>query len=240
MTHFLLEKTPAHCEYFASGAAVLLRAAGVPSRYVTGFVAAERNDFGDYWIARNRDAHAWVEAYDRERGWVVVEATPASGLPQENPASAASQVWDTLRSRWQRFVASIRQGGVRSILGSLGRWFTRPPVLLALLLAATVFASRWIWRRRSRTCAVQRDPCLIQLQRLLTLMDRRWRKEGLARQPHETLHQFADRVSSSSPDLAHGKAAQWYRQFAAIRYSGRADAVSVETLQAKLTAHAEP
>jgi len=239
LTYFLLEKPPGHCEYFASGAAVLLRAVGVPCRYVTGFVAAEWNDFGDYWIARNRDAHAWVEAYDHERGWVVVEATPASGFPQEISPSAASQAWDALLARWQRLVASIRQGGVRAILGALWRWFTRPAVLLALLLAASVFASRWIWRHRSRSRAVQRDPCLDQLQRLLSQMDRRWRKAGLARQPHETLHQFAERVSSASPDSPNHQAAQWYRQFAAIRYSGRTDADSVKTLQTALAANAD-
>ena len=92
LTHFLLERPAAHCEYFASGAAVLLRAVGVPCRYVTGFVAGEKNNHGGYWVARNRDAHAWVEAFDRDRGWVLVEATPAAGVPQTASAAATRQI----------------------------------------------------------------------------------------------------------------------------------------------------
>ncbi|TWU37323.1 transglutaminase-like domain-containing protein [Novipirellula artificiosorum] len=39
IAYFLLDRPPAHCEYFASGAVVLLRSVGVPCRYVTGLVA---------------------------------------------------------------------------------------------------------------------------------------------------------------------------------------------------------
>jgi protein-glutamine gamma-glutamyltransferase len=231
LTYFLLERPPAHCEYFASGAAVLLRAVGVPSRYVTGFVAAERNDYGDYWVARNRDAHAWVEAFDPEQGWVVVEATPASGVPQETSASATSQLWDTVGAQWQRLVASVRKDGMSAVLGVLGRWFVRPWFLVVLLLVAAGIALRWVWRRRSQKPARPRDPCLGQLQRLLNEMDQRWRKAGLGRQPHETLHQFAERVMSATSDPAYHQAAQWYRQFAAIRFSGQVDAASVQMLR---------
>jgi len=217
----------------------LLRAVDVPCRYVTGFVAAERNDYGDYWVARNRDAHAWVEAYDDERGWVVVEATPASGLPQETSASAASQFWDNVRAQWQRLVASIRQGGVRAVFGLLVRWLMHPIVLVALAIVAAGFAVRWLWRRRRRKPARPRDPCLEQLQRLLNRMDGRWQKAGLARRPHETLHQFATRIASTSSDSAHRQAAEWYRQFAAIRYSGQANAATVQILQQAFAAAIE-
>ena len=76
LTYFLLEQPSAHCEYFATGTTILLRLGGVPCRYVTGFVAVDRNPVGDYWTARNKDAHAWVEAYDEKQGWVLVESTP--------------------------------------------------------------------------------------------------------------------------------------------------------------------
>ena len=231
LTYFLLEKPPAHCEYFASGAAVLLRTVGVPSRYVTGFVAAERNDYGNYWVARNRDAHAWVEAFDPEQGWVVVEATPASGVPQGASASAASQLWDTLRAQWQRLVASVRKDGMSAVLGVLGRWSERPWFFVVLLLVAAGIALGWMRGRRGEKPAGPRDPNLGQLQRLLNEMDQRWRKAGLARRPHETLHQFAERVMSAASDPAYHQAAEWYRQFAAIRFSGQVDAASVQMLR---------
>jgi transglutaminase-like putative cysteine protease len=77
LTYFLLNEPPATCEYFASAAVVLLREVGVPSRYVTGFVVSDRGRAQDYWEARNRNAHAWVEAYDDlAQQWITVEPTP--------------------------------------------------------------------------------------------------------------------------------------------------------------------
>ena len=76
LVHFLETRHPAHCEYFASAAAILLRAVNVPTRYVTGYVVSEYSDEESYWLARNRDAHAWVEAYDDiDERWFPVEAT---------------------------------------------------------------------------------------------------------------------------------------------------------------------
>ena len=69
LTYFLLEKPNAHCEYFASGTAILLRMAGVPCRYVTGYIVRERNVYDQFWVARSRHAHAWVEAWDEQSGW---------------------------------------------------------------------------------------------------------------------------------------------------------------------------
>ena len=235
LTHFLLEKPPAHCEYFASGAAILLRSVGVPCRYVTGYVAAERNDYGDYWIARNRDAHAWVEAFDPEQGWVLVEATPVGGVPQAGSASTASQMWDSVRAQWQRLIVSIRRDGVRAVLGWLVRWLGRPWFLAVLLLAVAGITLRRLWRRRSRTPAQPTDPCVIQLKKLLKAMDQRWHNAGLTRQPHETYHQFAERITSTASDPACQRAAQWYRQYATIRFSGQVDARSVQMLQDTLT-----
>ncbi len=231
VAYFLLEKPPAHCEFFASGAALLLRAVGVPTRYVTGFVAAERNDYGNYWVVRNRDAHAWAEAFDPERGWVVVEATPASGVPQPASAPAASQFWDALRAQWQRLVVSVRRDGIRAVLSVLWRWFVRPWFAVLLLLIAAAFALRRIRRWRRARPARPIDPRLAQLQRLLAQMDQRWRKAGLPRPPHETLHQFAQRIICATPAPAGCEAAEWYRQLAAIRFSGRLDAASVQTLE---------
>ncbi len=78
IANFLEKKHPAHCEYFASATAMVLRAAGVPTRYVTGYVVDEPNERDpELWLARNRDAHAWVEAYDDVgEYWFAVESTP--------------------------------------------------------------------------------------------------------------------------------------------------------------------
>jgi hypothetical protein len=83
---FLLSepKKGAHCEYFAASAAMLLRCVGVPTRYVTGYLAHETLEPG-VTIVRGRDAHAWCEAWVPRVGWVTVEATPGNGRPDFNP-----------------------------------------------------------------------------------------------------------------------------------------------------------
>ncbi len=83
---FLKESETGYCVHFATAAAVLLRAAGVPARYVTGYLAQCR---GTDWSTVTADqAHAWVEYYDRQSGcWTLLDATPAD-LTQEETAPA--------------------------------------------------------------------------------------------------------------------------------------------------------
>lgn len=63
-----------YCVHFASTAAVLLRAAGLPSRYVTGYMVQAQADVPTEVYGKN--AHAWVECFLEGVGWVPVEATP--------------------------------------------------------------------------------------------------------------------------------------------------------------------
>lgn len=83
VSDFLLNKKPAHCQYFASAAVMLLRSVGIPARYANGYYVHEEDGPG-HWIVRTRDAHAWAEAYLDGIGWVVVEATPPDGRADPN------------------------------------------------------------------------------------------------------------------------------------------------------------
>jgi len=75
---FLTEAESGYCVHFATAAAVLLRAAGVPARYVTGYMV-EVN--ANQTVVEQRHAHAWVEYLDDSRGWVVLDPTPLSEDP---------------------------------------------------------------------------------------------------------------------------------------------------------------
>jgi len=76
---FLFAEKDGHCEYFASAAAILLRAGGVPTRYVNGFLGGEWNDLRQAITVRENRAHSWIEAYLGREGWVRVDATPPLG-----------------------------------------------------------------------------------------------------------------------------------------------------------------
>lgn len=77
---FLQEADTGYCVHYASATVVLLRAAGIPARYVSGYLVNARA--GQNTQVRLRQAHAWAECYINGYGWVVLESTPAgSGSP---------------------------------------------------------------------------------------------------------------------------------------------------------------
>lgn len=71
---FLEKSDSGYCTHFASAAAVLLRAAGIPARYVTGYTVNTIN--GRRVTVTAEQAHAWVEYLDEDMVWKVLEATP--------------------------------------------------------------------------------------------------------------------------------------------------------------------
>ena len=76
LTKFLFETKKGHCEFFATATALLLRAAGIPSRYAVGYSVQEYSQLEGQYIARARDAHSWVQAYVNDK-WQIVDTTPA-------------------------------------------------------------------------------------------------------------------------------------------------------------------
>lgn len=80
--YFLFDQKKGYCTYYASAMAILLRTRGIPSRYIEGYVAHEKRSDGLYQI-RQSDAHAWVEAYFEDEGWLLFEATPGFEGPED-------------------------------------------------------------------------------------------------------------------------------------------------------------
>jgi transglutaminase-like putative cysteine protease len=78
---FLFEHRRGHCEYFASAMTVLLRAAWIPARVVTGFQSGSYNPISGWHVIRASDAHAWVEAWLPGEGWVTFDPTPSAPRP---------------------------------------------------------------------------------------------------------------------------------------------------------------
>ena len=82
----LTESHEGYCMHFASAATLLLRQAGIPARYVSGYaidsIAFVKDEETGLYTADVSDfmAHAWVEVYLENIGWVELEATPGSSL----------------------------------------------------------------------------------------------------------------------------------------------------------------
>ena len=229
LTYFFTERPAAHCEYFATGAAILLRLGDVPCRYVTGFVVDEKNPLGDHWLGRNRDAHAWGEAYDEARGWTTVEATAAEGVPgaaAERKASLTSYLWDSLRLSHEQRRGAFKSEGIKGFARRVGgqalslvrRAISKTTGLVVVLCLAAYLSVRYL-RRRGTSKPFRPDPALAALHRSLAHMDRSLAARGLTREPSETLHQFAGRIEQEDPvDNELREAAAWYVTYAGARY----------------------
>ncbi len=73
---FLIGERQGYCTYFASAMTMLCRIAGLPARYVTGYVALP-NDNG-VTVVSGEHAHAWTEVYLNGFGWLAFDPTPRS------------------------------------------------------------------------------------------------------------------------------------------------------------------
>lgn len=242
LTYFLLEGSQGYCEYFASGAAILLRLAGVPTRYVVGFLVTERDSRTRAWIARNMDAHAWVEAWDeQENRWVTVEATAqsseavATDEEQANASDDAASVW------LGRFLHALYEYGLFGALSWLFTYHGGSISLLALAVLSAV-ALWWGLSRRYRRAADRgapgwsRDPSVAALHRMLARMDRRLKVLGVQRPLTETLHAFAGRlrIQDSGRTNSHrdwASVSDWYLDYANLRYGGAVRCEHLESLR---------
>jgi len=190
---FLLHTRSGHCEYFATAATLLLRQAGIPSRYAVGYLVHEYSRLEKSFVARGRDAHAWTLVHVHGK-WVVVDTTPDVWVQRDaGRASLLEPVLD-LGSRLR-------------FLFSQWRWnegedpFRRR--LLPLLILVIFFL---VWRITSRAgrksvvanqgkkvAALERPPALD-----FSRIEERFRGFGLGRYPGETPCQWLERVKTSN------------------------------------------
>ncbi|GMW01831.1 MAG: hypothetical protein AMXMBFR84_29680 [Candidatus Hydrogenedentota bacterium] len=241
LVYFLLHRRAGHCEYFAHATDLLLRAGGVPSRYILGFYATEYNVTGEYWIARNKDSHAWVEAYDDAQSeWVIVETTPGDGIPSSTVRSAWSYRWDAVKLWLSKTVALVSERAFNALAEGVAYavvfWLDDLPVRglaggLALFLIVFALARSYLAKRRDR---IQADPLKLRAEQMVERMDRLSAHAGCVRGQAETLNQFAARVRTSGGLVASEEIAAWYEHFALKRFSGALDGDSASELEQRV------
>lgn len=80
INYFLMHSQKGYCMHFASAAVLMLREMGVPARYASGYAVrtTEFRQKDDSYVAsvKDRNAHAWVEIYLDQIGWVPIDVTP--------------------------------------------------------------------------------------------------------------------------------------------------------------------
>lgn len=82
VSYFLLRGKEGYCTYFASAMAVMGRLAGLPTRYIEGYLVEPS---GGIALVTSKKAHAWAEVYFDGFGWVAFDATPSDGSGGPRP-----------------------------------------------------------------------------------------------------------------------------------------------------------
>ncbi len=120
LDNFLFNTKTGFCEHYASSMVLMLRGLSIPSRVVNGFYGGEQNEYGNYLIVRQSDAHAWVEALI-DGQWKRFDPTPAVAM-QKPPD--LSLFLDSLRLQWTRYVVGFSSDDQKEIVRTLASPFT--------------------------------------------------------------------------------------------------------------------
>jgi transglutaminase-like putative cysteine protease len=233
---FIFNTKRGFCGHYASAFVTMMRAAGVPSRVVTGYQGGEWNPIRQYFLIRQSDAHAWAEVWLDGEGWTRVDPTAVvaperlnRGLLDLLPESASigervvrsvpwlselRQRWDAVNDWWNERVVRY---DIRTQLDFL-RWlgFDQPDwrilgYLLAAGLIGWLLLIAWHVGRSSRATPVDR------LARAYEKLCAKLARAGAPREPHEGPLAYARTISSKRPDIA-GEARDLLTQYADLRF----------------------
>ncbi len=229
--YFLFSSKEGYCVHFATAMAVLLRCAGVPARYVEGYVTPPSADEGVYHVTENQ-AHAWVEVNSPLLGWYPVEATPGFDYVGNSASGAAAAESSATSSQTSSAVTSQTESGGASTASSAssapqGGKKTAPmdgrallPWALSLLAAILllIFPGRLALRRLCLR-RLRRRRAGEQVTRLYGGLLCDLGKLGLGRRPDETPTELAARVGAVL-DTGEWDFARVTRLFERVCYGG--------------------
>jgi transglutaminase-like putative cysteine protease len=212
---FLFETRRGFCEHYAGSFALLMRAAGIPSRIVAGYQGGEYNELGNYLIVRQSDAHAWTEVWIKNRGWIRVDPTAAvspdrielgidEALPDEissfriqnkNPLFGNFLFrWDSLQNNWNTWVLNYDERKQSNFLQQLGVGIEDSSdmifALVFMLLIVTGLYGFLGWYRA-------RPAKLDRLEQDFNRLLKKLTKVGLEKKPAEDSRDFLNRVALS-------------------------------------------
>ncbi|MGE0085214.1 MAG: transglutaminase family protein [Desulfococcaceae bacterium] len=138
LADFLVRSRTGHCEYFATATVLLLRAAGIPARYATGFSAHEYSSLEDQILVRDRHAHAWALAWHRG-SWKDIDNTPGTWRPDEEESASS---WHFIGDLWSWMVFRF----------SLWQWHTDKEgfsnYLIWLIIPLMLVPARRLWQKK--------------------------------------------------------------------------------------------
>ena len=167
---FWFDRKQGFCEHIAASFVILMRAAGVPARVVTGYQGGELNALDGFFVVRQSDAHAWAEVWMNGRGWVRVDPTAAVApgrvgtlqrLQAQRGAIANAMLgrfspglvlrlratWDAVNNSWNQWVLNYSQERQFDLLRSIGfsspAWEDLSYLLIGIVVAVSLGGAAW-------------------------------------------------------------------------------------------------
>lgn len=222
---FLFNNRQGFCEHYAAAFTVLMRAAGIPARVVTGYLGGEVNPIGNYLIVRQHHAHAWAEVWLANQGWVRVDPTSAvspnrvsAGIEDVMPDALIDiplglennttvvRLWQRLRNtvdminyQWAQWVLGYGPDRQRRFLQQFGfnsiDWKQLTLVLFLFLGVIITAIAAYVFTRAPKTT----DPA----KTYYDVFCNKLAKAGLPRKSYEGPLAFAQRISEIRKDLKH-------------------------------------
>jgi protein-glutamine gamma-glutamyltransferase len=251
---FLFNTKRGFCGHYASAFAALARAAGIPARVVTGYQGGTLNPYGDYWILRQSDAHAWTEVWIERRGWVRMDPTAAiaperveRGLADVASADESlASAWqrrtrwfagmqlrfDMVKEMWRERILDFDQDSQRKLLEYLNIPEPDGQKLVLVLAVAMSLVLGWLtWQVRRELTPRAKDETARAYARLCAKLA----AAGIARMPYEGAEAYALRVAHRRPDLAE-VVTHLCRQYSLLRYAVPTAGVTLGQFQAAVRA----
>lgn len=232
---FLFGTRAGFCEHFAASFVVLMRAAGIPARVVTGYQGAERQPDDGSWIVRQSDAHAWAEVWIAGEGWTRVDPTGAvaperiaSGERARRDAPGFADAFDgslsllhglsrrldALSHAWTEWVLSYETSHQKRLLARFGFSFDSWHDLAGLLAAALMLtiSAVALFTLHPRT---PRDAAEAAYAAFCAKLARR----GVARASNETARQLLLRADAALDPAQRAQAQRIVTLYNALRYA---------------------
>jgi transglutaminase-like putative cysteine protease len=194
---FLFTQQEGYCDYYASSMIVMLRAIGIPARYVLGYATGEWDSKDATATVRDLNYHSWVEAYFPGYGWRTFEPTSDSAiefgggtLPRDLPdlefePSNSFLNEDDDEGDLGKTVENFSAAGAPVDVWRIARW------LATMLVLALVSSWYWFWFRLGR---------LGSAEGLYAKMVLLARAAGIGPQPHQTPYEYGAYLASQMPE----------------------------------------
>jgi len=136
---FLTMGKRGHCEYFATAATLLLRAAGVPARYCVGYSVMEKDFKRGEYVIRGIHGHAWCRVWDGTR-WIDFDPTPAGWLALETGGETKSHWLGDTYQRLKEDFFLWRNRPKNRVAATIVMWLAG--------LAGLAFVVKRLWKSR--------------------------------------------------------------------------------------------